>query len=244
MGYEYNEITCVILIIISLKVKSFFKPSPKPASPQALSPPQRHPSSRVSISSLGFARLFYTVFHILKGIPMNFRTLITNLVNSNFHATESVFNLVTDDMLNWKPSKTGNWWTTAQLVKHTSESCGAAFKGFVTGDWGMPEGVDITKMSVEEMLPPAEQGEAVKSMQEAKELLTKDKQLAFDILEQCSDVDLNTKETPAPWDPRPSMLGERLIEMCSHLESHKVQLFYYLKLNGKQVGTPHLYGMV
>jgi len=175
---------------------------------------------------------------------MDFRVVITSFINSNYHATEHLFDMVSEDMLAWKPSQTGNWWTTAQLVKHTTESCGMTFKGFVTGDWGVPEEVDMSKMPLEEMLPTAEKGEAVKSIQEAKKLLSFDKQLALDMLGQCSDEDLNTKPTPAPWDPRPTVLGIRLLEMCNHLESHKGQLFYYIKLYGKPVGTLQLYGIM
>ena len=31
--------------------------------------------------------------------------------------------------------------------------------------------------------------------------------------------------------------------MVGHLANHKAQLFYYLKLLGKDVNTMHLYGM-
>ena len=31
--------------------------------------------------------------------------------------------------------------------------------------------------------------------------------------------------------------------MAEHLAQHKAQLFYYLKLQGKDVNTMHLYGM-
>jgi len=38
-------------------------------------------------------------------------------------------------------------------------------------------------------------------------------------------------------------LGHRLLGMVGHLELHKAQLFYYLKLQGKPVNTMHMYGM-
>jgi len=35
----------------------------------------------------------------------------------------------------------------------------------------------------------------------------------------------------------------RLHEMVNHLNQHKGQLFYYLKLQGKAVNTMHLWGI-
>jgi hypothetical protein len=54
--------------------------------------------------------------------------------------------------------------TTGQLIKHIATSCGAGFRGFVTGDWGMPEGVDVGDLTPEEMLPPLEKMPAVQSV--------------------------------------------------------------------------------
>jgi hypothetical protein len=39
------------------------------------------------------------------------------------------------------------------------------------------------------------------------------------------------------------ILGHRLLQMVDHLKSHKAQLFYYFKLQGKPVHTGHLWGM-
>ena len=64
--------------------------------------------------------------------------------------------LVDDDHLEWKPSTGSNWMTMGQLLRHITEACGMSIRGFVTGDWGMPEGVDLSTLPPEEMLPPAE----------------------------------------------------------------------------------------
>ena len=48
---------------------------------------------------------------------------------------------------------------------------------------------------------------------------------------------------PAPWNPQPVQLGQQLLGMVNHLNQHKGQLFYYLKLQGKPVNTMHYYGM-
>ncbi len=132
--------------------------------------------------------------------------------------------------------------TVGQLLRHMTDSCGAPIKGFVTGDWGFPDDFDPSKMKPEEMLPPAEKMPTIDSVAEAKTLITEDKQIALDMLAQCSEDDLSNKLAPAPWDPGNDMkLGERLLQMIHHLNIHKAQLFYYLKLQGKPVSTPHLW---
>jgi len=39
------------------------------------------------------------------------------------------------------------------------------------------------------------------------------------------------------------VLGHHLLQMVEHLNSHKSQLFYYLKMQGKPVNTGDLWGM-
>jgi hypothetical protein len=106
----------------------------------------------------------------------------------------------------------------------------------------MPEDFDPANMIPEEMLPPAEKFPAIESVEEAKKLMTEDKQLALDMLDSCSEDDLANKTASAPWDPREVSLVNRLLEMVEHLKIHKAQLFYYLKLQGKPVNTGHLWG--
>ena len=120
-------------------------------------------------------------------------------------------------------------------------ACGGACKGFVTGDWGLPEGVSFEDMAPEEMLPPADQLPAAESAALAREALAADKQVALEMVEQASDR--MNDPTTAPWDPRAKPLGQQLLDMVAHLSLHKSQLFYYLKLQGDPVNTTHLYGM-
>jgi len=136
--------------------------------------------------------------------------------------------LVDEDELVWKPSTASNWMTTAQVMMHIINSCGAAIRGVVTGDWGMPEGMDINDIPPEEMLPSAEKMPAIESVDEARRLLAEDKQTALEILAQCSEEDLTSKPAPVPWDKSDMILGHRLLQMTEHLKSHKSQLFYYL----------------
>jgi uncharacterized damage-inducible protein DinB len=171
---------------------------------------------------------------------MKWKELLKGEVEYHFAVTENLFDLVEDGMLNWKPETGRNWMTTGQLLKHITESCGMCFKGFVTGDWGMPEGMEMPDGM---QMPTAEQMTAVSSVAEAKQLLADDKQVAFDMLDQCSEERLDTEPSPAPWDSSTVVLGYRLKQMVDHLFCHKNQLFYYLKLMGKPVDTGSLWGM-
>jgi hypothetical protein len=174
---------------------------------------------------------------------MNWTELLKSEIESAYAATEKLVSKANDQMLGWKPSSGSNWMTTAQLLKHLSSSCGATFTGFITGDWGMPQGVDPGKLPPEEMLPPAEKMPAVSSVAETQKLLREDKKKALEALAKCSEEDLAKKAAPAPWEPTPMILGRRLLQMVDHLKAHKGQLFYYLKLQGKPVNTADYWGM-
>ena len=174
---------------------------------------------------------------------MNWKELIKSEIESGYGASEKLVSKADDQMLGWKPSTGSNWMTMGQLLMHLSSSCGAAFKGFATGDWGMPEGVDPSKLPPEEMLPPAEKMPTIASVAETRKALLEDKKAALEILNQCSEQDLAQKPALAPWDPTPMILGQRLLQMVEHLKAHKGQLFYYLKLQGKSVNTGDYWGM-
>jgi uncharacterized damage-inducible protein DinB len=173
---------------------------------------------------------------------MSWTELLKREINSTYKVTENLVDLVDEENLGWKPAAGSNWMTTGQLLKHITESCGLAFQGFVTGDWGLPEGVDMSQLPPEEMLPPAEKMPTIGNVGEAKKMLSQDKQLALDMLNQCSELRLMEEKAPAPWDPSEMVLGHRLLQMIDHLKQHKGQLFYYLKLQGKPVSTVDLWG--
>ena len=107
----------------------------------------------------------------------------------------------------------------------------------------MPDGMDMSELKPEDMMPPAERMPTVGSVAEAKKLLAEDKKIALEMVNQSSEEDLVNKQAPAPWDPTPMVLGHRLLQMVNHLNVHKSQLFYYLKLQSKPVNTEHLWGM-
>jgi hypothetical protein len=171
---------------------------------------------------------------------MNWTALITSEIESTYRVTQNLIDLVDEDRLDWKPATGSNWMTVGQLLMHLTDACGAAMRGFATGDWGIPEG---TAMTEEEMLPLAEKLPAIGTVAEAKALLAEDKQLALHVLAECTEERLASEMVAAPWDPTERILGYQLLDMVEHLKSHKAQLFYYLKLQGKLVHTGHLWGM-
>lgn len=173
---------------------------------------------------------------------MNWTELLKAEIESTYAVTGRLLDRVDDSALNWKPSSGGNWMTVGQLLMHLTASCGACFKGFILGDWGLPEGVDINAIPPEEMLPPAEKLPSIASVAEARRLFDEDKRVALEILAATSEEKLAAEPAPAPWDPTPMLLGHRLLQMIDHLKQHKGQLFYYLKLQGQPVGTRDLWG--
>jgi hypothetical protein len=96
---------------------------------------------------------------------------------------------------------------------------------------------------MEDLLPPAEKLPAAKSVAEARNLLAADKALGLEMIRKAGEKDLAGKRLAAPWNPTPKPLGQQCLEMTQHLATHKSQLFYYLKLQGKPVNTGNLWGM-
>jgi hypothetical protein len=174
---------------------------------------------------------------------MNWTELLKSGIEDNYRAAEGLIDMVDEDKLNWKPASGANWMTTGQLLMHLTGACGACCKGFVTGDWGFPEGVDPSSLPPDQMLPPAEKLPAVKTVAEARKLLADDKKLALEMLRKAGESNLDSKMVKAPWDQTASQLGCQLLSMIGHLTMHKSQLFYYLKLQGKPVNTTHMFGM-
>lgn len=172
---------------------------------------------------------------------MNWKELLKSEIEAAYGSATGLMRMVSDEELDWKPSIGSNWMTVGQLLLHITDACGGSFRGFITGDWGMPG--DTGEMSPEEMLPPAEKMKAIGSVAEALDLLGKDKQTALSLLDTKDENALLTQKAPAPWDPSDTPLGYRLLQMVGHLSSHKHQLYYYLKLMGHPVNTGNLWGM-
>ncbi len=171
---------------------------------------------------------------------MNWTTLLEAEIEATYGAAFGLMDLVNDAELDWKPATGSNWMTTGQLLQHLTTACGACCKGFVTGDWGMPEGVPESEL---DMIPSADKMPAAKSVADARALLEADKALALTMVREAGLDRLANQLLSAPWNPEPRPLGRQLLHMVLHLHQHKGQLFYYLKLQGKPVHTGTLWGM-
>ena len=77
-----------------------------------------------------------------------------------YATTEALMRRVPADGLEWKPTTGKNWMSVAQLLMHCSNSCGMGIKAFLTGDWGLPEGVRFEDMKPEERAKIQENYEA------------------------------------------------------------------------------------
>lgn len=171
----------------------------------------------------------------------------THFLKDEFERTYAITLKLVDqvdpDTLSWKPSTGINWMTMGQLLQHLTNACGAGCRGFVTGDWGLPPGVKIQDIPLEEMIPPAEKLPSVESVDAAREKILEDKKIALQMIDETDEATLALREVEAPWTTGVwQPLGVHLFHMVQHLDRHKSQLFYYLKLQGKPVSTPDLWG--
>jgi hypothetical protein len=174
---------------------------------------------------------------------MNWTEFLEKEIETVSTATMKLLDKVDESNLEWKPASGSNWMTVGQLLKHISEGCGTGCRAFVTGDWGLPDGKKMEDMSPEEMMPPAEMLPTIQSVEEAKKLLAEDVALAHKMVEQAGESDLCNRMIAASWTPSVQCaLGWHLHQMVQHLDQHKGQLFYYLKLQGKPVNTVDLWG--
>ena len=171
-------------------------------------------------------------------MAVNWTDLLKEQLEAIYGATQKLFQLVDSDKLSWKPETGNNWMTTGQLLMHCTNACGFCCKGLATGDWGEMS----TDMESGDMLPAAEKLPTVESVEQAIKLLEEDKQLTLSCIAETGEEDLQNKVTKAPWGPE-CTLGVHFLDMIGHLENHKAQLYYYLKLQGKDVNTWNFYGM-
>jgi len=169
---------------------------------------------------------------------MQWTKLLPSMMAESFATADKMMRLVSDDELNWKPATGNNWMTLGQLLNHMTNSCGWCCNGFATGDWSMPGAEQADTLPTAEKLPTTD------SVASARELLAKDLKLALSVVEKAGEERLVSEMSCAPWEPDNShSLGVHCLSMVRHLDSHRHQLFYYLKLMGKDVNTMTLWGM-
>ena len=157
-----------------------------------------------------------------------------------------MLDLVDENALDWRPETGDNWMTTGQLLTHLTTACGFCCRAFVTGDWGPPpstEGADGVEAPTDEELPAAGAMAGAASVAEVRELLESDRKVTLAMILEAGEEDLASKLVAAPWNPSAVPLGRQFLMSIAHLSSHKGQLFYYLKLQGKQVDTGTLWGI-
>lgn len=88
----------------------------------------------------------------------------------------------------------------------------------------------------------AEEQPSVESVAEARKLPADDKIIALQMIDRVGENNLANKDIAVSWAFGASMiLGQHLLQMVRHLDRHKSQLFYYLKLQGKPVNTVDLW---
>lgn len=175
---------------------------------------------------------------------LSLKQVLREEAESVYRATEKLIRKVSDSDLSWKPTTGPNWMTLAQLLMHcASFGCGKAMLGFVHGDWGSPGDQGLGGEEEVVHLPPAEVMPSVECVEEALDLLTADRLLALRCIDEVRDDDLLGKKMSAPWGGREQTLFQHLYMMIAHLAQHKGQLFYYLKLLGKDVRTEDLWGV-
>ncbi len=158
---------------------------------------------------------------------------------ANYAIADRLIRRVSDDELHWTPRTGRNWMTLGQLLMHVASfGCGKAVCGFVTGDWGTAS-EDATE---HEHRPPAEALPRVESVHRALEMLAADRDVALGCIRAAGESDLLERRVAAPWGGPAVSLFQQILRMIAHLAQHKGQLFYYLKLMGKDVGTADLWG--
>ncbi len=173
---------------------------------------------------------------------MNWTELISAEMNSSYKAADGLLAMINDDELGWKPATGHNWMTVGQLLLHLVTSCGLCMQGFVTGNWAPPAELGYPE-DMEGMLP-AEKLPSARGVAWAREYLEQDRLTGLKALETAGEEKLGGFSLAAPWEPGVErLLGHHCLQMVTHLNVHKAQLFYYLKLMGRDVNTLNLWGV-
>jgi len=174
---------------------------------------------------------------------MRLTDLLKEEASHSYATTDALFRLAGEGDLGFKPAQGKNWMTLGQLVLHCTNACGTGIRGFVTGEWGLPDGKTFEDLPPEQALPPAEALPRVESLARAFSLLAEDKVLALQYIDEAGEENLLTRRLAAPWGGAELTLFQHIQHMIGHLDIHKSQLFYYLKLMGRDVNTSHLWGV-
>jgi uncharacterized damage-inducible protein DinB len=175
------------------------------------------------------------------GTPL--KKLLSEEIEKIYKVTENLFRKVHDSELSWKPTSGTNWMTLGQLLMHcASGGCGLGIRGLIKGDWGPAGNHEHDDREEINDTPKAEDLPYVDSVEEAITILKDDMALALSCIGEAEESELLSKKMVAPWGVLKMTLLQHLLIMIAHLAQHKGQLFYYLKLMGKDVSTVDLWG--
>ncbi len=173
---------------------------------------------------------------------MNWTDLIHAEMEDAYKAADGLMAMVSDGELDWKPATGRNWMTVGQVMLHMATACGYCMVGFIDGQWAPPADLGYPE-DMEGMLP-AEKLPTARSVAWARDYLQKDRQAGLGALARAGEKGLAGTRVAAPWNPgQEEILGRHCLQMVTHLNTHKAQLFYYLKLMGKDVNTLNLWGV-
>jgi DinB superfamily len=174
---------------------------------------------------------------------MTLTEVLLTEAETTYAITEKLFRRVSDDELSWVPATGKDWMSVGQLLMHcASFGCGKAVRGFVAGDWGLPQGTEVNDLPPNAHVPPPAALPGVESVEQALELLSDDRDLTLNWIAAAGKGSLLERRAVAPWGGPELPLFQHLLHMIAHLAQHKGQLFYYLKLMGKDVRTVDLWG--
>jgi uncharacterized damage-inducible protein DinB len=175
--------------------------------------------------------------------PITLKQVLLQETERTYAVTEKLFRKVDDSELGWKPETGRNWMNVGQLLMHCADAgCGKGLRGFIRGDWGLTGEEDPGEQNANHHLPTAEELPYVDHVEQALKALEQDKALSISCLNEVEEADLLSKRITAPWGGLKMSLFQQLWTMIAHLVQHKGQLFYYLKLMGKNVDSSNLWG--
>ena len=174
---------------------------------------------------------------------MNWTETLEQQAALAYKAARGVIGAVDEAEVDWRPETGHNWMNIGQLMRHISIACGNTAQAFVTGDWmGEDHGVDPEWKPGEGEMMPAADAYLSYSKGDALAALDKDHELFLAMVREAGEQRLAGELSKAPWGQEELNLGQHFLSCIAHLDTHKAQLFYYLKLQGKPVHTGILWG--
>jgi uncharacterized damage-inducible protein DinB len=151
-------------------------------------------------------------------------------------ATRGLIMRTPEVKLDWRPDP--SFMKLSAVLHHVSNAVGALLRDVMNEGWEYKgEGTEQ-----EAGLPPADAYPAVKSVNDALEMIDADWKLFVERFDRVDERTFNAQVCRIPWMAPGTTLKEYLLLTTEHLSNHRMQLFIYLRLLGVKVDTSHLYG--